>query len=247
MLLIPAIGYTQPKNEPLCPPKDETLLETITIKRVVDGDTVHARSGEKIRVIGVNTPELFPKLQPLAQQARRATTRFLEQSARVAMIVGENTYDQHNRILAHIYRITDSGHVQSLAAYLLHEGLGFGIARAEHAQNWPCLKAIEDKARLASKNIWGIKKSPFVSRRPKPGFSIVRAKVMRSSINERGAVIYLNNGLNVYIRAEYLSYFEGNLRKYTLKTVEARGWISRSKSNNKYRMHISHPDMLVIQ
>ena len=245
--LITVQTHAQDSNVELCPPQDETFLQTVNIRRVVDGDTIHTKSGDKIRVIGVNTPELTQKPEPFAWRARTEATKFLERGLRLAIIIDDDNYDQHGRVLAHVYRVNDDLKIQSLAAYLLREGLGFGVARSEHAAYWPCLKSMEAHARQQAKNVWGLKKTPFIIRKPRPGFAIVRSKVSRIQRNTKGAIVYMNNGLNVHIKPKDLSYFPANLNKYKLKNVEARGWISRSKNSRYYNMHISHPDMLVIR
>ncbi|WP_411679760.1 hypothetical protein [Clostridium thailandense] len=44
-------------------------LEKETVSRVVDGDTVEFSNGSKVRLIGVNTPELTTTTEPYGKEA----------------------------------------------------------------------------------------------------------------------------------------------------------------------------------
>jgi endonuclease YncB( thermonuclease family) len=223
-------------------------LQTINVKRVVDGDTIHARSGEKIRIIGMNAPELKLRPEPLALQARTEVTRFVEEATRLAMITGKNQYEQHDRILAHVYRVTAEGHIQSLAAHMLRKGFAFGIARSDHAEYWPCLKDMEQQARQNGENIWGEHLNHFITKKPRLGFAIVRSKVSRISRNEWEEIAHLVNGLKVRVLKKDLRHFSGGLGKYELKRVEVRGWMNAQRGSQfSYSMRVSHPDMFIIR
>lgn len=233
-------------EQALCPPAEEELLQNISIKRVVDGDTVHATSGEKIRVIGINTPEIRPKPQPLGHKAREVSKRFLEEGAHIAIIHGVSDYDQHDRLLAHVYRVTHNERIESLAAYLLRQGLGFSVAVPPNVQQWECLRNAEMEARQASRNLWKIPSS-FVTKRPKSGFALVQGTIVRLRRQKHGVTMLMNNGLNLYIPAEHLSHFDKTINRYMRKRVEVRGWMSRKNRDDDYRMRIGHPGMIEIR
>ncbi len=90
---------------------------------VVDGDTIKVRltgTTERVRVIGIDTPELNPR-ECFAQQAA-SKMESLVQSKRV-MIDGDPTQsdrDQYGRLLRHVY-LTDG---RSVALLLSTDGLG---------------------------------------------------------------------------------------------------------------------------
>lgn len=233
-------------EQALCPPATEELLQTISIKRVVDGDTVHAMSGEKIRVIGINTPEILPRPQPLGHKAREVARRFLKEGERVAIAQGALDYNQHDRLLAHVYRITHDERIESLAAYLLRQGLGFSVAVPPNVQQWECLRDAEMDARQASRNLWKIPSS-FVTTRPASGFALVRGTIVRLRRNKHGVTMLMNNGLNLYIPEEHLSHFNKTINRYMRKRVEVRGWMSRKNRDDDYRMRIGHPGMIEIR
>jgi endonuclease YncB( thermonuclease family) len=50
-------------------------LETATVAKVVDGDTIELSDGRKVRYIGINTPE---RDQPYYQEAAEANRRLVD-------------------------------------------------------------------------------------------------------------------------------------------------------------------------
>jgi micrococcal nuclease len=84
-----------------------TALEG-TVLRVVDGDTVHVRVGErveKVRYIGVNTPELHhPRKgeEPGGREAHAVNRRLVE-GRRVRLELDVQSHDRHGRLLAYVW------------------------------------------------------------------------------------------------------------------------------------------------
>jgi micrococcal nuclease len=82
-------------------------LEAVVV-RVVDGDTVHVRVGErveKVRYIGVNTPEVHhPRKgeEPGGRAAHSANRRLVE-GKRVRLELDVQSHDRHGRLLAYVW------------------------------------------------------------------------------------------------------------------------------------------------
>ena len=79
-----------------------------TVVRVVDGDTIHVRIGarvEKVRYIGVNTPEVHHPTkgeEPGGREAAEVNRRLVEgQAARLELDVQER--DRYGRLLAYVW------------------------------------------------------------------------------------------------------------------------------------------------
>ncbi|MCX6090319.1 MAG: thermonuclease family protein [Candidatus Atribacteria bacterium] len=74
------------------------------VVRVVDGDTVELNTGEKVRYIGMDTPELHHPKKPvqfLAQEAYQANKKMVEKK-RVKLEFDVQQKDQYGRLLAYI-------------------------------------------------------------------------------------------------------------------------------------------------
>lgn len=94
-------------------------LTTVTVTHVVDGDTVDLADGTRIRLIGINTPELD---QPYYDEATQFTRALLE-SKQVGLELDADELDQYDRTLAYLwigdelanYTIVRSGWANSLS------------------------------------------------------------------------------------------------------------------------------------
>jgi len=90
----------------------------VLVKRVVDGDTILLETGERVRLIGIDTPELHEsnKLYRDAQRAkeditaiqrlgRRAYefTKNLVEGKRVSLEFDVERHDRYKRLLAYVY------------------------------------------------------------------------------------------------------------------------------------------------
>ena len=125
--------------------------ERVSIRRVVDGDTVTLTDGRRVRLIGINTPELHgdDAPQPLSRQAR-ARLQALVAKDTVKMVTGREDRDNHRRTLGYLF----DSEGRNLASLLLAEGLGWHVAIAPNLGLAPCLAAVESRARQARRGVW---------------------------------------------------------------------------------------------
>jgi len=78
---------------------------TYLVTRVIDGDTIELANGEKVRYIGVDTPELHhpqKEVEYYAQEAYGANRRLVE-GKRVRLELDVEERDRYGRILAYVY------------------------------------------------------------------------------------------------------------------------------------------------
>ena len=93
----------------------------ILVTRVIDGDTIQLQSGERVRLIGIDTPEMHDSDKLLRDSQRSAQdvstikamgkkayefTKTLLQGKRVTLEFDVEKYDRYDRLLAYIY-LTD--------------------------------------------------------------------------------------------------------------------------------------------
>ena len=77
----------------------------ILVERVVDGDTLVLSDGEKIRLIGIDTPETVhpsKQVEPFGPEASSFTKRAVEGKA-VQLRFYRNKRDRYQRLLAYVY------------------------------------------------------------------------------------------------------------------------------------------------
>jgi micrococcal nuclease len=120
------------------------------VKRVVDGDTLVLLGGERVRLVGVDTPELDARDERTASLARAAAdfTRGLVERRHVLLELDARHRDRHGRTLAYVF--TTDGRL--LNAELVRRGLARAYA-------FPYLRRgdfqrLEREAREARRGIW---------------------------------------------------------------------------------------------
>jgi micrococcal nuclease len=125
---------------------------------VIDGDTVVATlsSGESVhvRVIGVDTPEIYHDGRPAECYARRAAsiTRRLTLGREVSLRVGREPHDRYGRLLAYVQV---RGQPRDLEHTLLAQGAARTLAIAPNTDRAAEYDALERAARAARRGLWG--------------------------------------------------------------------------------------------
>ena len=122
------------------------------VKRVVDGDTVVLASGERVRYIGVDTPELHHPRKPVgfyAREAKEFNRRLIEgKTARLEFDVEH--YDKYGRLLAYVY-LSDGTFVN---AELLRQGYAQLLTIPPNVKYVDLFKKLQQEAREANRGLW---------------------------------------------------------------------------------------------
>lgn len=84
---------------------EEPLTDTVVVTRVVDGDTIEIEGGQKVRYIGVNTPESVDPRQPVqcfGVEASNANKSLVE-GKRVRLESDISETDKYSRLLRYVW------------------------------------------------------------------------------------------------------------------------------------------------
>jgi len=77
----------------------------VTVSKVIDGDTFATRDGERVRLLGINTPEIqhdTSPAQPFGNEAKALLTQLIDgQVVRLSFEIEKQ--DKYGRTLAHVY------------------------------------------------------------------------------------------------------------------------------------------------
>jgi micrococcal nuclease len=207
--------------------------EVVKIKQVSDGDTVRLADGRRVRIIGINAPEIEGKHRRAESQAKvatRAAAAFFT-DGRIWLEFDAQRTDRYGRLLAHAYN--NKG--QSLAVHLLERGLAFHIGVPPNLTHADCLARQEQLARDQLKGIW---RDPFWAGRSAAsltlrdtGFKRVKGRVVDIS-GRKDIWIELDGALVLKITAADKRYFKADSwQQWQGKQVEVVGWITnRSQS-----------------
>jgi len=127
------------------------------VVRVVDGDTISVRLAgrvEKVRLIGIDTPESVKPGTPVQCFALEASARakaLLPPKTAVRLVRDTEARDRYGRLLAYVYRSTD-GLFVNLA--LAREGFAVAYPFPPNLAHGVELAAAADSARRADLGLW---------------------------------------------------------------------------------------------
>jgi micrococcal nuclease len=145
---IPSENADPPNDNGSGIPSDATQA---TIEYVHDGDTVFLADGRKVRLLGINTPEIGDERECYGDEATAELRRMLPEGTHAWVLSDIEALDHYGRSLLFIY--TDAGTNVNL------ELLELGAAEVEmYDPNWLFeveLKQAEADARAANLGLWG--------------------------------------------------------------------------------------------
>jgi micrococcal nuclease len=126
------------------------------VERVVDGDTIRvllAGRSERVRYIGVDTPESRKPGTPVQCFAKRAAeeNRRLVGGERVRLVLDVEERDRFGRLLAYVYRARDDRFVN---AALVREGFARTLTIPPNVRFAGRFAALATQARRAGRGLW---------------------------------------------------------------------------------------------
>jgi micrococcal nuclease len=121
------------------------------VKRVIDGDALELTTGEKVRLIGVDTPETKDPRKPVQYFGKEATafTTQLAEGKRGRLAYDQQRRDKYRRTLAYVY--LDDG--TFINAEIIKQGFGFAYTRFpfKYLEEF---RRLEREAREAKRGLW---------------------------------------------------------------------------------------------
>jgi len=121
---------------------------TATVTRVIDGDTIIIDTGQRVRYIGIDTPEVYPEQEAYGLEAWQANRKLVEgKEVRLERDVTEK--DKYGRLLRYVY--ADNTLVN---AELVRLGLAEAKAYPPDTKYQDLLEQLEGEARQAGLRMW---------------------------------------------------------------------------------------------
>ena len=120
------------------------------VARVIDGDTVELASGERVRYLGLDTPEMLPQ-QECGAVAATELNRVLVEGREVELLPGPEDRDRFGRLLRYVF--VESVFVN---AELVREGMARPQAFHPDERFHQVLTQIATDSRLASRGLWSV-------------------------------------------------------------------------------------------
>ncbi len=122
-----------------------------TVKRVVDGDTFELADGSKVRLIGVNTPEIHGNKQPYGEEAAAFTTRELA-GRPVVLYPDVSDRDRYGRLLRYVFV---SGSDVMFNERLVSDGYAQVMTVPPDVAFAETFVELQKEARLRGAGLWG--------------------------------------------------------------------------------------------
>ena len=118
---------------------------------MTDGDTIVVNGSTKVRLIGVDTPEVYFGEQCYGRNASNWTKSALPPGTRVRLEYDDNRTDRYGRTLAYVYRLSDGLNVQ---VALLQQGLAAAYPFADTPRYHAWFAAEATRAKGAGVGGW---------------------------------------------------------------------------------------------
>ncbi len=127
----------------------------VRVTRVTDGDTVHIEyegRDERLRYIGVNTPETAHSPRGLEPYGNEATelNASLVGGQTVRLVLGRDPRDRYDRLLGYVY-LQDGTFVN---AALVERGYARVMTVRPNNEFEPLFRRLENEARTARRGLW---------------------------------------------------------------------------------------------
>jgi micrococcal nuclease len=136
-------------HEPAYPPITKGIHH-LKVKKVIDGDTIIVAGGEKVRYIGIDTPELG---EPFYNEAKERNRALVEGKQVIVKVCAWEQRDRYGRVLAWVY-----AEGIDVGGRLLKEGLArtltippCGLKKADE------FKSYQQEAMLKGIGLWGLR------------------------------------------------------------------------------------------
>lgn len=136
-------------------------MQRYTVTRVLDGDTIVLSDGNKVRYIGIDTPELYGTTEDtecFAQEAKRRNQELiLGKTVRLERDVSET--DEYGRLLRYVYiddPLSSIHEETSINEILVHEGYAFARTFPPDVAKQELLQKLEEDARDKQFGLWRV-------------------------------------------------------------------------------------------
>jgi micrococcal nuclease len=215
------------------------------VRHVHDGDTVILEDGARVRLLGINTPEIdgrYTEAESGGEAARRWLKKRVE-GKNVRLESDRERQDKYGRLLAHLF--AEDGEHLNLS--LVEQGLAVVSLYPPNLKHTDELLAAQKRAETAARGVWGSpayrpRSLDALKGKPPPGWGRWRGLPSGVARGPRFARLVFPSGAEVRIDAEYLTLFPP-LEHYVGRALEIRGWVSGKHGRPVFWLR--HPSALV--
>lgn len=128
----------------------------VLVTKVVDGDTIEIEGGEKVRYLGVDTPETKDPRKPVQCFGKEASNKNKElvEGKRVVLEKDISDKDKYNRLLRFVFLDLGNGSRLFVNDYLIREGYAHVLTIPPDVMYSEQFLAAQKQAREQKKGLW---------------------------------------------------------------------------------------------
>lgn len=217
----------------------------IEVTSVIDGDTVQLSDERRLRLIGIDAPEMPRRGRPGEAGAEKARAR-LEQllaDADLRLEPGESTRDDYDRLLGYLR----DGRGRDIGAEMLRAGHAVASLHEDNAARADAYFAAEAEAREAGRGLWAeaaLQPLPAAEATAhRNSYRQLEGRVVAARAGRANAELQLESGLRLTVNEAARERFSGaDLRALEDETVRVRGVIRQR--DGEPLIHLRHPAQL---
>lgn len=140
------------------PPPADQPSDMHIITRIVDGDTVEIETGQKVRYIGIDTPETHHPTKKVECFGREATERneLLVKGKQVRMVKDVSETDRYGRLLRYVFIPSPKASEEAVFVneLLVREGYAHAVTFPPDVAYEQRFREAEQDARINTRGLW---------------------------------------------------------------------------------------------
>ncbi len=214
----------------------------VYVSHVVDGDTLELSSGEKVRYIGIDTPELRKRKgagwiydpMPYAEEAKDFNRKLVEgKDIRLKFDVQKR--DKYGRILAYVYQDDVMANME-----MVRQGYAMIYTYPPNVKHVDDFLVAQKEAREDNRGLWGEMEekiiSPYEAQDNVGMIRMVEARVLSTYLSDRVLTLNCLGNFKVVIFKNNLGYFPKMASRspdtyFKHKTIRVYGVIKEYKGD----------------
>ncbi len=132
--------------------------QNVVVKRVIDGDTIQINTGQKVRYIGIDTPEIHDPKKPkqcFGEEASKKNKELIE-GKQIRMEKDVSETDRYGRLLRYVYVVNLASPSAELFVneYLVKEGYAYAATFPPDVKYSKHFSELQNEAMREKKGLW---------------------------------------------------------------------------------------------
>lgn len=211
------------------------------VDKVYDGDTVLLSHGPKVRLLGINTPEVSGRYKSAEQGGQEAKAWLTQRLAgqKIRLEGDSEAEDHYQRKLGYLF--DEQG--RNINLELVRNGLAIVSVFPPNLKYLSAFIEAQQQAESEHLGVWAypeyaVKAYQDLNSDNMQGWQRVSGRIIAVKQGEKHRYLQFSDQVAVKIPEQFQSWFP-DLDQYQGKRIEARGWVQ--KQGNRFALTVRHP------